>query len=109
MKVRIILICTLLLLAAVPSFALPVCKDCDENLQCVAIPGVSLERCFSSPGFCDTSPDPCSRPREDTTVLSDWQVESIEISCPAPDSVTAAAPAPAAVVPTPTSKTTELK
>ena len=108
MKLRVILVCTLLLLAASPSFSLPLCKECNAQNPCEAIPG-SIERCrILTGGICDTFPGSCSMPRE-TTVLSDWTVASIEISRPALDSVTVTAPAAVPEVPTPAPQTTELK
>ena len=94
MKLRVILACTLVLLAAVPTFALPVCKECDLNLRCQAVPG-AFERCFSGVGFCDTTPDPCSPP-SGRTVAVDWSVASIEISRIAPAPAADTAPAPPA-------------
>ena len=91
MKLRVILACTLLLLAAVPTFALPLCKECDINLRCQAIPG-AIERCYSGVGFCDTQPDPCSPPNGNT-VADEWSVASIEISHIAPEQVADTAPA----------------
>jgi hypothetical protein len=78
MKVRAILVCTLLLLAAVPSFARPLCAECNNWNMCESIPG-SIEACYSTGSACWTEPDPCSPPRE-STVLADWQVASIDVS-----------------------------
>lgn len=86
LKVRVILVCTLLLLAAVPTFALPLCAECNEWNTCDYIPG-AIERCYSSGGACWTTPDRCSPPRS-APVLADWRVESIEINR---DSITASA------------------
>ncbi len=94
MKVRVILVCTLLLLAAVPSFALPLCQECNyEWNSCETIPG-AYERCKYdyNTGQCYTTFERCSVPRY-TTVLTEWKVVSIEISRPALDSVTVTAPA----------------
>lgn len=98
MKLRVILACTLLLLAAVPTFALPLCKECDLNLRCQPIPG-SIETCYDGPGYCYTTPEQCSRPSA-RTVAVDWSVASIEISHIAPEPVAdAATPAPPAEEP----------
>lgn len=98
MKLRVILACTLLLLAAVPSFALPLCRECDLNLRCQAIPG-AIEKCYSGVGYCYTTPELCSRPNA-APVAVDWSVASIEISRIAPEPVAdAATPAPPAEEP----------
>jgi hypothetical protein len=92
MKVRVILVCTLLLLAAVPSFALPLCAECNyEWNYCETIPG-AFERCYDWDGSCRTTFERCSPPRT-ATVATEWQVASIEISRPSLDSVTITAPA----------------
>lgn len=104
MKVRVILVCTLLLLAAYPLFALPVCQECDFwSNTCQTIPG-AIETCkYDSAGNCYTTFDRCSVPRSETTVLTDWKVASIEIHRPSLDSITVTAPAQvaAAAVETP--------
>lgn len=110
MKVRVFLVCTLLLLAAVPSFALPLCQECDYwTNTCETIPG-SFERCRYdwTTGECYTTFERCSIPRAaETTVLTDWTVASIEIHRPSLDSVTVTAPA--AVAEAPALQTTDLK
>jgi hypothetical protein len=109
MKLRVILVCTLLLLVAVPSFALPLCAHCNEWNECESAPG-DYERCrYDSSGVCYTDFGRCSVPFTQSTVLADWKVASIEISRPAPDSVTAPAPAAALEVPAPMPQTTERK
>ena len=109
MKFRVILVCTVLLLAAVPSFALPLCGHCNEWNYCESSPG-DYERCYSGPGYCYTTTARCSPPRSaETTVLADWTVASIEISQPALSSVTATAPAAVAEAPMPSPQTTDLK
>jgi hypothetical protein len=110
MKVRVILVCTLLLLAAVPSFALPVCAECNfETNECEELPG-SITRCkynFTT-GACFTTFERCSTPFAATTVLTELKVASIEISRPATECVTGAAPA-AVTIATPTPQPAELK
>ena len=96
MKSRVILVCTLLVLAAVPSFALPQCKECNASNFCSVVPG-ALEVCQGNGVTCDTFPNPCSRPFQGT-VATEWTVTSIEISRPSRDSITVTAPAPAAEV-----------
>ncbi|HEX7151613.1 MAG TPA: hypothetical protein VF618_09015 [Thermoanaerobaculia bacterium] len=94
MKVRILLVCTLLLLAAVPTFALPLCGHCNESNQCQSLPG-DFERCRydSATSRCYTTFERCSIPFTPSPVLTDWRVASIEISRPAPEAVTVPAAA----------------
>lgn len=109
MKLRVIAVCTLLLLAAVPSFALPLCADCTEWNTCESIPGSSFERCrYDSSGSCYTTFERCSIPFQGT-VLAEWTVASIEISRPSQDSVTVTTPAAVTEVLTATHQATELK
>lgn len=109
MKIRLILVCTFLLLAAVPSFALPQCQECDYWWNyCDTIPG-SIERCsYDATGSCYTWPGLCSPPRS-ATVLTEWKVSSIEISRPSLDSVTVTAPAAVAQADVRTPETVEQK
>ena len=108
MKVRVILVCTLLLLAAVPSFALPLCAECTEWNTCDPIPG-SFERCkFDLNGFCFTTPQLCTPPRS-ATVLTEWQGTSVEISRPSQDSATVTASADVAEVPAAKTQAAALK
>lgn len=107
MKVRVILVCTLLLLAAVPTFALPLCAECIvETNSCEELPG-SFERCKFDfvTGLCYTTPQLCSPPRAQSTVLSDYTVASVEISQATTECVTAAV----TDVPTSAPRTSELK
>lgn len=113
MKLRVILVCTLLLLAASPSFALPICQECSyEYNVCEDISG-AFERCkYDTLGNCYLDPYArCSPTLTQSTVLTDWKVASIETSCPAQNSVTVAASAAVTDVPAATSmpQTTELK
>ena len=110
MKVRVILVCVLLLLAAVPSFALPLCGHCNEWNQCESSPG-DFERCKINwtTGECYTTWERCSIPNAASTVLADYKIASIEISRPAADCVTDTAPAAVTEVPTSTVPTAELK
>lgn len=95
MKVRLILVCTLLLLAAVPSFALPQCAECTAWNTCDPVPG-AIERCkFDLSGSCYTTFERCSPPRA-ATVATEWQVVAVDVTRPSTDSITVAAPAPAA-------------
>lgn len=110
MKLRVILVCTLLLLAASPSFALPLCQECSYiSNQCEDVSG-AYERCrYDSLGNCYLDPwSRCSPTLTQSTVLTDWKVVSIETSCPADNSVTDTAPAPATDV-TPAPRVTALK
>ena len=95
MKLRVILVCTLFLLAAVPSFAAPQCQECNYwTNDCETISG-AFERCtWDEFGDCYTYPGYCIPPRDvAATVLTDWKVSSIEISRPSLDSITVTAPA----------------
>jgi hypothetical protein len=79
---RVILVCTLLLSAAVPAFAAPPCQFClTETGPCVNDPGGL--RCRTIGGVCTESGGVCigllNRP-----VLGEWQVASIEITRPDP-------------------------
>jgi len=102
MKSRVILVCTLLLLAASPSFAAvapaPPCQACDEFNLCTRSSG-SGERCAydQSSGDCYTFPWGCVN-RIGITVAEEWTVASIEISRPSLDSITVTAPAHVAEV-----------
>jgi hypothetical protein len=111
MKLRVILVCTLLLLAASPSFALPLCQECNQiTHECDDVSG-AIERCrYDTLGNCYIDHFArCSPTLTQSTVLADWKVASIETSCSASDSVTVTAPAAAAEDPMPASRTTELK
>jgi hypothetical protein len=93
MKLRVLAVCTLLLLGAVPSFALPLCAECTSWNTCESIPG-SIERCrYDLSGNCYTTFERCSVPRASTTVLTEWKVESIEVSRPSLESIAVDAPA----------------
>ena len=109
MKVRITLICTLLLLAAVPSFAAPPCQVCDQwgSGLCASEP-FSHEVCRTTSAGCKSDFGYCIG-RSDTTILTEWQVASIEISRPALDSITVTAPVQVTEVPTATPQAVELK
>ena len=79
---RVILVCTLLLSAAVPTFAAPPCQYClTESGPCVNDPGGL--RCRTIGGVCTESGGLCigflNQP-----VLSEWQVASIEFTRPDP-------------------------
>ena len=111
MKLRVLLVCTLLLLAAVPSFALPLCQACnDVRHQCDDVPG-AIERCrYDTLGNCYIDFFArCTPTFTQSTVLADWKVVSIETTCATPDSVTATPAAAVAEDPMPASRTTELK
>ncbi|HEX9983974.1 MAG TPA: hypothetical protein VGF69_11970 [Thermoanaerobaculia bacterium] len=95
---RLILVCTLLLLASVPAFALPQCGDCDSNNECVFSPwsgvtcGYDATGCVIQFRRCSSGLSP------EATVASDWTVASIEIERPTVDSKTVTAPAAIAEV-----------
>lgn len=81
---RFTLACSLLLLAASPSFALA-CKSCDgvEPNYCISTPD-SGTRCQFSPRLCITIQATCSGFTSDSppAVLAEWTVASIEVSRP---------------------------
>lgn len=108
MKLRVILVCTLLLLAAVPSFAAPLCQDCDYWFNDCVYGEWSIERCtYDTAGNCYTYPGYCIS-RGGTTMATEWKVASIEISRPELSSITVTAPAAVAEARTP-SQTAEQK
>lgn len=79
---RVILVCTLLLCAAVPTFAAPPCQFClSEAGPCVNDSGGL--RCRTIGGVCQETSGLCigffNRP-----VLGEWQVASIELTRPDP-------------------------
>ena len=79
---RVILVCTLLLSAAVPTFAAPPCQFCLTDAgPCVNDPGGL--RCRTIGGVCTESGGLCISSAA-RTVLSEWQVASIEITRPDP-------------------------
>ena len=110
MKVRVLAVCTLLLLAAVPTFALPLCAECTEWNTCESVPG-SFERCkFDLAGNCYLEPrDRCSPVWSASSVMTEWTVDSIEVSRPAVKSVAVEAPAANAETPAPAVAATEAR
>src|SRR5690349_2895892 len=82
---RISAVCTLLLLAATPSFALPcfTCSDIDV-FGCDSTPG-SGTRCRFHIDYCETITAPnCTgfTDQAETPTLADWSVASVEITRP---------------------------
>jgi hypothetical protein len=107
MKLKVILVCTLLLLAAVPSFAAPQCMDCNYWNEC-EVGDWSIERCrYDDLGNCYTTFEFCITSSPQTTVLTEWKVASIEISRPSLDAITVTAPVQVAEVRTATPHPTE--
>jgi hypothetical protein len=84
---RLTLVCSLLLLAAAPSFALP-CRSCDGVVYpyCVSTPG-SHTRCEIGQDYCFTRDAAnCTGFTDETAapaMLAEWTVATIEISRPA--------------------------
>jgi hypothetical protein len=82
MKLRPILVCTLLLSAAVPTFAAPPCAFCLSDAgPCVNDPGGL--RCRTIGGVCQETSGVCIS-AANRTMLAEWQVASIEITRPDP-------------------------
>lgn len=88
---RLVLVCTVLLLAAVPSFALPPCQTCDDVGPCYQ-DGGGGGRCKNIGGGCQIVAGACIG-FVDTTVLSEWTVASIEVSHPAQNAKVVTTPA----------------
>jgi hypothetical protein len=82
---RVILVCTLLLLAVAPTYAIPTCTEClEEGVgPCINAPGQPYRCRFTSNG-CETLLTSFCEGRSETPVLADWKIASIEISRPAP-------------------------
>jgi hypothetical protein len=79
---RVILVCTLLLSVAVPTFAAPPCQYCvTESGPCASDPGGL--RCRTIGGVCQETGGLCIG-FSSRTVLGEWQVASIEITRPDP-------------------------
>jgi|SRR5688572_18421336 len=95
---RITLVCSLLLLAAAPTYALP-CKGCiGTDPICVSNPN-SGTRCFFAPDTCEEFSAACSGFTDQAAapaMLAEWTVASIEISRPSDG--TKVVTSPAAVV-----------
>jgi len=83
---RLTLVCSLLLLAATPSYAI-VCRSCDgpEYPYCIDTPG-SGTRCALGIDWCITKPSTYCDPEElaaTSPVLAEWTVASVEVTRPA--------------------------
>jgi hypothetical protein len=79
---RVILVCTLLLSIAVPTFAAPPCQFClTDSGPCVNEAGGL--RCRTLGGVCTESGGLCIGSLN-RTVLGEWQVASIELTRPDP-------------------------
>jgi hypothetical protein len=90
---RLILACTLLLLASFPLFARPQCGECITMIECEYSPTSGLPCRINGSGMCEYYASVCSNLAPEP-VLADWTVASIEISCPvAPDTEVVTAPA----------------
>jgi hypothetical protein len=93
---RLSLVCSLLLLAATPSFAIA-CKSCDapEPPYCVSTPD-SGTRCHYRQEICTTVSAPfCTGFTEHSApaMLAEWTVASIEVSRPAEGTKVVTSPA----------------
>ncbi len=97
---RLIFVCSLLLLAASPVFAIG-CRSCDgpEYPYCISTPDsgtrcqIGIDYCFTQPSsYCTGFSDETAAP----AVLAEWTVASIEITRPT-EGTTKVVTAPAAV------------
>ena len=76
---RVILVCMLLLSAAVPTFSAPPCQVClDDAGPCLTDAGGT--RCRTISGVCQQTSGLCIV--SGATVLAEWQVASIEVTRP---------------------------
>ena len=80
---RLILACTLLLLAASPMFAAPQCGECINNV-CEYSPTSGLPCRYDLAGNCVEYFRFCTS-RSADTVAASWTVASIEVTRPAPE------------------------
>ena len=80
---RVISLCTLFLLAALPTFAAPQCQDCTEWGECGPDSFEHLPCRYTSTG-CENYFQFCigfsAADSATTTLLSEWKVASIEIT-----------------------------
>jgi len=98
MKVRIILVCTLLLLIAAPSFAAPQCEACDYfSHECYNSPGSGF-RCRYTETGCEEYYGGICIGRSQSPVLAEWKVASIEVTRPAQGSKSVETPSRVAEV-----------
>ena len=95
---RLTVVCSLLLLAAVPSFAIG-CRSCDGDVYpyCISTPD-SGTRCEIGQDYCFTRPSSfCTGFSEEQAaapaVLAEWTVASVEISRPSDGTKVVTAPA----------------
>lgn len=81
---RIAFACSLLLLAAVPSFALP-CEACTGSVYPYCEPSGNHTRCLIGIDTCQDRSAPSCTPsgQPPAAMLAEWTVASIEISRPA--------------------------
>ncbi len=94
---RLILVCTLLLSAAVPTFAAPPCQVClDDAGPCVN--DSNGTRCRTLSGVCQQISGLCISVAN-RTILSEWQIASVEITHrdPATKSLTTVVTTPTAI------------
>jgi hypothetical protein len=96
---RVFFVCTLLLVAAIPMSAAPVCEDCNEGFDLECQSGSSWEHlpCRYTLSGCENYFKICygftAADSGDTSLLSEWKVASIEIE----NELTKAVATPAAV------------
>lgn len=80
---RVIAVCTLFLLAALPTFAAPQCQDCTEWGEC-GPDGFEHMPCRYTSSGCENYPSGCigftAAESVEVSLLSDWKVASIEVT-----------------------------
>ncbi len=95
---RLTLVCSLLLLAAVPSYAIG-CRSCDGDVYpyCISTPDsgtrceIGVDYCFTRDApFCTNFTEQAAAP---PAVLAEWTVASIEINRPAEGTKVVTSPA----------------
>jgi hypothetical protein len=83
-RFRVLFICTLFLLAAVPTFAAPQCQDCDEITGECGPDGFEHMPCRYTASGCENYNKLCigfsAADAGVKTVLSEWKVASVEVT-----------------------------
>lgn len=82
---RVVFVCTLFMLASLPTFAAPQCLDCDEGVSFDCGPdSFEHEPCRYTSSGCENYLKFCigftAADTSDSTLLSEWKVASIEVT-----------------------------